>query len=431
MAATFPFLTAYDPLGTSEGSLDPLGLYQIADQLAVQLVPAVRERMQRVRFLTAIAVGSLVTENLEGDSRYRDAEPYLVWEWLVIRSLTSEMVDDPSIWGVPGTSVTRVALRQHGYVDARSYLKTPRVFGFHGVYKALALRLGLVDSHLSPGPNAAPLADAWSRGLGFAGIKEAQSLLQGWTAAVRRSMNRAPPRTDPRWNSSGWKKLAKAFGPMAARAREKRFLRQLLLSSDFRQLGALSKLWRLLPEQEGDLREETLHVGLARCAPSYRPLVKAIQCYESFARGLQDAFDVLRADAARPDSRGYVVPNIARIEAFKESIRRIDRRFAASHRALGQVSSPNFSLQKLFEERFRSLAEPIDERGIAIVICELHEAVQRSKSSEGKRPWFDRVGRDRIYIRHAYRIDQPKIAPSRYLHRYRGWPINYFRNDLG
>ena len=30
----FPFITSYDPLGTSEGALDPLGLYQIADQLA-------------------------------------------------------------------------------------------------------------------------------------------------------------------------------------------------------------------------------------------------------------------------------------------------------------------------------------------------------------------------------------------------------------
>lgn len=59
MAFDFPFLTSYDPPGTSEGTLDPLGLYQIADQLAVQLVPAVRERMQRIRFLTAMAVGAL------------------------------------------------------------------------------------------------------------------------------------------------------------------------------------------------------------------------------------------------------------------------------------------------------------------------------------------------------------------------------------
>ena len=38
---SFPFLTTYDPPGSSEGTIDPLGLYQIADQLAVQLVPAV------------------------------------------------------------------------------------------------------------------------------------------------------------------------------------------------------------------------------------------------------------------------------------------------------------------------------------------------------------------------------------------------------
>ena len=121
MAAAFPFLTTYDPPGTSEGSLDPLGLYQIADQLAMQLVPAVRERILRIRFLTAMAVGSLVIEDLEGDPRHPDATPYLVWEWLVVEALTREMGDDPSIRGVPGTGVTRAALAQHKYVDARSY----------------------------------------------------------------------------------------------------------------------------------------------------------------------------------------------------------------------------------------------------------------------------------------------------------------------
>src|SRR6266498_841004 len=36
MAMRLPFLTSYDPPGTSEGTLDPLGLYQIADQLAIR-----------------------------------------------------------------------------------------------------------------------------------------------------------------------------------------------------------------------------------------------------------------------------------------------------------------------------------------------------------------------------------------------------------
>ena len=39
-----PALTEYDPASSSEGSLDPLGLYAIADSLAVRLSPGVRER---------------------------------------------------------------------------------------------------------------------------------------------------------------------------------------------------------------------------------------------------------------------------------------------------------------------------------------------------------------------------------------------------
>ena len=69
MSATFPFLTTYDPPGSSEGALDPLGLYQIADQLAVQLVPAVREQMQRIRMLTAMAVGAVVAKGLDEDRK--------------------------------------------------------------------------------------------------------------------------------------------------------------------------------------------------------------------------------------------------------------------------------------------------------------------------------------------------------------------------
>jgi len=119
MATTFPFLTSYDPPGTSEGTLDPLGLYQIADQLAIQLVPAVRERMQRIRFLTAMAVGALVTEDLADDPRQRDASPYLVWEWLIVEALIRDMGDNPSVWGVPGTLVARRALGQGGYCCSR------------------------------------------------------------------------------------------------------------------------------------------------------------------------------------------------------------------------------------------------------------------------------------------------------------------------
>jgi len=49
----------------------------IANQLATRLVPAVRERMQRLRFLTPVTVGALVTEDLEPNDRHPNVLPSL------------------------------------------------------------------------------------------------------------------------------------------------------------------------------------------------------------------------------------------------------------------------------------------------------------------------------------------------------------------
>jgi hypothetical protein len=283
MSISLPFLTSYDPPGTSEGALDPLGLYQIANQLAVQLVPAVRERMQRIRFLTAMTVSALVTNGIEDDPR-RDASPALVWEWLVVEALVREARETDGERGVPGTLVTRRALEQHGYLDARSYLKTPRIFGFHGVYKRLAIHLGLVDVHLGPGPNAEELLDAWARDLGHAGVSDVQAMLARWSAAVRRSLAEKPPRTRPNWSNDTWAELAHALAPSMCRSREKRFLRKLLHATDQRRLGALPAIWQLQKEfDEGVFREELLHDRLQQHEPSYRPLLGAIRFYEMFA----------------------------------------------------------------------------------------------------------------------------------------------------
>jgi len=431
MTTMFPFLTSYDPPGTSEGTLDPLGFYQIADQLAVQLVPAVRERMQRIRFLTAMAVGALVTEGLEDDPRQRDASPYLVWEWLVVEALIREMGGDATVWGVPGTLVARRALDQHGYLDARSYLKTPRIFGFNGVYKRLATHLGLVDVHLGPGPNAEGLVHAWARGLGLGGLDAAKPMLSRWSSAVRRSLSEKPPRTKPGWGNDVWSGLARAFAPAGGRARENGYLRDLLLAADERRLGALPTLWQLQAEFDDDgFREEKLHDRLAKREPVYRPLLKAIRDYEAFARSLQDSFDVLKTEAGRLDARGFAVPGIARDVDFRQSVKGLHKRFEAAHHALGEVTLASVSLQNLFGERFGTFAEPMDAGACALALCSHHETVQRAKSADGKRPWFDRIAKDRIYIRHAYREPRRDIQPDRYVHDYRGWPIRRFYSDL-
>ncbi len=428
---TLPFLTAYDPPGASEGTLDPLGLYQIADQLAVALVPAVRERMRRVRFLTAMAVGALVAEGVEGDPKQRDAEPFLVWEWLVIEALVRARGDDSSLWGVPGTLVAQRALNQHGYLDARSYLKVPRIFGFNGVYKRLASHLRLVDVHLAPGPDAERLAEAWAKGLGFRGLGEAKPLLRRWSDALRRSLGEKPPRTKANWSAAVWAEMAGAFAPTDAKPGEKHFLRDRLLATDDRRLGALPEIWELQTEFEDDtFREELLHDRLRQREPSYSALLDAIGAYETFARKLQDAFDLLRAEGARVDVQGYAVTDIAKDADYSRCVKGLHEAFAAARDALGEGTPAKLCLQGLFVQRFGAFAEPMDAAACARVLCSHHEDVQHRKSAGGKRPWFDRIGPDLIYVRHGYRESRREIEPGHYVHDYRGRPIRNFYGDL-
>ena len=64
-AFALPFLSLPDPVVSGEGALDPLGLAAIGDQLAEWILPGLRARMNRPRFLTAIAVSAVVCEGLE------------------------------------------------------------------------------------------------------------------------------------------------------------------------------------------------------------------------------------------------------------------------------------------------------------------------------------------------------------------------------
>jgi len=76
--------------------------------------------MRRIRFLTAMAVGALVTEGVEDDPKFRDASPYLVWEWLVVEAMVRQMADENDIGGVPGRHMARRAIDQHGYLDGEA-----------------------------------------------------------------------------------------------------------------------------------------------------------------------------------------------------------------------------------------------------------------------------------------------------------------------
>lgn len=432
--SSFPFLTLADPPGTSEGSLDPLGLYQIADALATQLVPSVRERMIRVRFLTAMAVGAVVTEGLEADPRHRESLPYLAWEWHVVEAIARSADAAEArggLSGVPGISVTRRAIRQHDCLDARTYLATPRVFGFCGVYKRLAIHFGLTDVHLGPGMHTAKLVDAWNRDRRRSGLTEADTLIPRWRDAVKRALDQSPPTTRPGWNREAWEELAHAFLPGMAGANERKLLREWLTTRGAGRLGALPDIWDLVEgTPPDDLSEGDLHDRLERVDPGLAPLLAAIRSYEHFSRCLQDAFDTLRFVAGHDDARGFHLPSIAGKREFRAAIDALRTSFLQTAESLAPIPAKPVALGPLFTRRFASFAEPLPPEDAARALVALHRAVQGEKSASGKRPWFDDLGGERIHVRHAYRLDSFEPKPTAYLHAYRGRPVLRFRNDL-
>ncbi|QDV25302.1 hypothetical protein [Aureliella helgolandensis] len=428
MSVVLPSLTTFDPETSSEGALDPLGLYLIADQLATRLVPAVRERMQRIRFLTAMAVGAIVTEEFEPSSVEESCAPWLVWEWLVVESLLRSPTIASELRGVPGTLVTKRALNSHKYLDDKSYLKTPRIFGFHGVYKRLAIHLGLVDVHMKPQAGAEELVLAWAHDQGWTNLRDANPVLDAWRTGVRRSLEAKPPRTHTYWNGDAWEQLAQSLKPDGAGKRERKVLSRLLLNTDHRALGALGDIWGLQESMDDESYcEEKMVEELKNRAPSLLPLLDAISFYEAFCRKLSDGFNVIRTEAAKADIRGLTVTDLGSDQAFESSAANLTDAFEAAYTSLQVIDN---GLASQFDERFQRFSGLMPVEEVSIALCEHHEAIQKGKNDSGKRTWFDRLGGDRIYLRHQYRENVPGPQPDRLVHAYRGRPIRNFYKDL-
>ena len=130
------------------------------------------------------------------------------------------------------------------------------------------------------------------------------------------------------------------------------------------------------------------------------------------------------------DAHGFDVTKIAADDDFKNCASGLHNRFESAHRFLAEVGVSGGVIQSLFAKRFEPFAEPTAPADVAVKLVDHHVKVQRGKSADGKRPWFDRLGENRIYVRQAYREKRRAVLPGRYVHDYRGLPIRRFRQDL-
>ena len=105
-----PLLSEADPKESAEGSIDPLGMYPIADLLASRMVPGVRERQKHPRFLTILAASLSLCGQFDDETVASDgvSEPWMVFEWYVVEGLNAfrrwrypHCSDSPFV-GIPG-----------------------------------------------------------------------------------------------------------------------------------------------------------------------------------------------------------------------------------------------------------------------------------------------------------------------------------------
>lgn len=426
-----PLLSEHDPQTTSEGTIDPLGLYSIADNLGRLLCPGIRERQSRLRLLTAYAVSLHLCRQFDPEQVAADGvtEPWLVFEWYLVEGLVRSLPADELV-GVPGRDKTEAAVRASGHLSAARYLKGPANFGFHGVYRVLARDLGIeVAEQL--GETGFALLAAWAddQGLeGFVGSAdgEGRRLRSLLTDAVTAGLQAGEVDRTPGWQ--GWALLGRHLAPASIGPGERSILHKALEAPD---AGHRRAVLAYLISDEGRARwlqaasERHFHSGLReRSDAPLRALLDTISVYETFSRLCTDAFYAclremsLAAGRVRPERLGASPP----VAAAATQIPPLFTELAERLSPYGQEAALN--------ERFCELFRPCDATAWSVALLDHHRRVQETKPPAGKAPWCERFDDGSYMVRPAYRVGDVAERTDEYVHAYRTRPLWRFARDL-
>jgi len=430
-----PLLTEQDLEASSEGSLDPLGLSSVADALGTRLAPGVRERQRHPRFLTAMAVSFWVCKDFGEDAVAADgvSEPWQVFEWHLVEGLVRRNPVRDELRGLPGHTKVAQAIRDGVPLCARRYLKTPSVFGFHGVYRTLARELD-IETAGRLGENGNDLLTTWAdeQNLeGFCGSSGGPG--RQWCERIKEAVGDglkkgAVARTGG-WE--GWGFFSAYLAHRDIPRNEGRLLWRDLTSP---AAGFRKEVFEFLVSPEGkrawagdgEASERRFHTSLREHgSPELRHVLDTIMAYEAFARLLQDAFDACLLRMTK--TRGRTAPaEIARLPGVGRAFRGLRPLFEELVDKLA-----GYGRSGDFQEDFRPLAEPTNLETWVDLLLELHRKTQRRKPPNGKAPWFERFDDGTLMIRPKYRLENGGPHADGYVHAYRTRALWDFASDLG
>jgi hypothetical protein len=427
-----PLLSEEDKAESSEGGLDPLGLTQIAETMAVRLVPGVRERMVHPRYLTLIAVGLEVCREFGSDTFATDgvSQPWQVFEWMVVEGFARHYKGRLP-FKLPGSDKASSALRAKVPLSSRSYLKTPGVFGFHGVYRLLSRDVEIEEAGRL-GELGDALLKAWSKEQqlgGFSGTSggDGAKTRSQLAAAVRDSLDSSAVARRDGWQL--WDFFQKHLSPHQVGRAEATLLRDALMTpgAGYREQVMNAVVSDAAIEAYAkDTSERAFHGVLRKQAGSeLGQLLDAISAYEAFSRNCQDAFDDILVEMTNTKSGKVTTARLASIKEVADASKRAPELFAKAAEQLDPVS-----LSGEFTKQFAALGEKASASEWVGLLLQHHVEVQRRKPPQGKNPWFERFDGGGYVIRPLYRRDLPGRHDDRYLHAYRTGTLLSFAHDL-
>ncbi|WP_447978471.1 hypothetical protein [Candidatus Nitrospira bockiana] len=436
-----PLLSAKDPVVSAEGTLDPLGLYQIADALGTKLIPGVRERMSHPRFLTLTAVSAAICSEFDDETIASDgiSPPWQVFEWYVVEGLVRCIKDNKRLSGLPGRDKASRAIADRVPLSARRYLKTPNVFGFHGVYRLLARTLDIEDDGRL-GEMGYRLLGIWRDEQGLRGFYESvhgqgADLFKTWQDAVKDGLRKGAVDRSGSWQ--GWQRIADHLGPYDAGAKERRMLASLLVGHekgftrevmDFLKSAQGMNVYHKVRERndtDSVWSERPFHEALRTVAsPSLKELLLAIDAYEVFARLLQDAFDECLYILSK--SKGRVAAlELAERKLVREACDRVPGQFGRITDCLYL-----FGASSGFIQSFQFVSEKATPKEWVQRLLEHHRRVQIQKPPNGKLPWVERFDDGSYMVRPGYLREEGGIGDDSYVHAYRLSSLWSFAEDL-
>jgi len=427
-----PLLSIHDPDGAASTSLDPLGLTPIGEQMAVELIPGVRERQSHPRYLTAIAVAHAVCYDFPADTVAKDgvSEPWQVFEWYLVEGLVRSAASAAEA-RVPGSLKAKKAIAAGLPLSASRYLKTPTIFGVHGVYRLLArtLRVEVAGSLADFGFE---LLDVWQRERdlnGFHGSVEGPG--RAWrrtlTDAVREGLEKAATARKDGW--SGWSFFHDNLDPTKAGTKEAELIWRQLRSVP---TGFGREVLDFIVSREGraifqdkESTERMRYVALKKTASkALRERITTIECYERFCRLLHDAFEACRYEITQ--TRGGVQPAVlAKQRAVAKAAERLPEAYKDAAASLTDISR-----RAKFEAVFQDVSAPRKPDDFVVALYDHHQRVQKAKPPEGKAPWLEKHYDGSMLIRPEYQLDDAPKPSGEFVNPYRLQPLWNFARDL-